>query len=479
MRLHTAIYGSAVLIDRLLGFFLLPLLTRAISPGDYGAWTQTAIAAGMLVPLVLFALPTAVVRYFSGEALAGLRRRYWLRLAWLPLTLFALCCLFVSGLAGPVAGLVFGDAGQSVLVSALLTLLAAESLNEYAIAWLRAASRIGWVSAVLVLRSLMRNAAVLLLVSGSAVPLHGWLGQYAALQLGLALLVLGASWLLLRGAPSGTAPGDVPGFQTLLKFASPLVLLAFFSSMNAFLDRFLLVQLLGLQVVAVYSAAVSLCGIPSAFYSVLGFTLFPVLSRHWQAREMGAVGELMSQSVHIFLFCCLPVSMLLALSGPWLLPLLTTQVYQAGTGVYALLGLAVVSFGLYQIVLYALLLDGRSLQVLLLAVLATAVNLGFNLLLAPRFGLLGAAAAAAGSNLLMALLAVRLSSAVLAWHFPWKRSYTILAQSALASVPVLWLGGPAVSSLLQAIPLLASGMALYFAIDFARAGSFTRSLMPK
>ena len=62
LRADTALYGTAVLIDRLLGFFLLPLLTRAISPADYGAWTQTAVAAGLLVPLVLFGAPTGVVR---------------------------------------------------------------------------------------------------------------------------------------------------------------------------------------------------------------------------------------------------------------------------------------------------------------------------------------------------------------------------------------------------------------------------------
>ena len=49
LRTGTALYASALLLDRLLGLLLLPLLTRALSSADYGAWTQTAVAAGILL----------------------------------------------------------------------------------------------------------------------------------------------------------------------------------------------------------------------------------------------------------------------------------------------------------------------------------------------------------------------------------------------------------------------------------------------
>ena len=80
LRADTALYGSAVLVDRLLAFFMLPLLTRAVLPADYGAWTQTAVSAGIFVPLVLFGLPTAVVRFFATSAGSASSRRLFIGL---------------------------------------------------------------------------------------------------------------------------------------------------------------------------------------------------------------------------------------------------------------------------------------------------------------------------------------------------------------------------------------------------------------
>lgn len=95
LRTGTALYASALLLDRLLGLLLLPLLTRALSSADYGAWTQTAVAAGILMPVVLLATPTAVVRSFSGAVGASMRLRFFGRLGGVALALFLTCAVVV------------------------------------------------------------------------------------------------------------------------------------------------------------------------------------------------------------------------------------------------------------------------------------------------------------------------------------------------------------------------------------------------
>lgn len=137
LRVDTAVYGSAMMIDRLLGFFLLPLLTRAIVPADYGAWTQTAVAAGLLVPLVLFGSSTAVVRYFSTAASARIRRRFFAQLGAVALLLLALCVALASTLPLQLAAFVYGEAGYENLIPILLVLLAADAATEFSVAWLR------------------------------------------------------------------------------------------------------------------------------------------------------------------------------------------------------------------------------------------------------------------------------------------------------------------------------------------------------
>ena len=100
----------------------------------------------------------------------------------------------------------------------------------------------------------------------------------------------------------------------------------------------------------------------------------------------------------------------IALAGPWLLPWLATADYRPPWPVFAGQALAVLLFGLYQILLYTLLLDGRSGRVLWMAMGAAAINAGLNLMLIPALGMSGAALAAALSN-----------AALLAWAWPQAR----------------------------------------------------------
>jgi O-antigen/teichoic acid export membrane protein len=404
----TALYAAAVLLDRLLGFLLLPYLTRMITPPDYGAWTQTVVSAGLLVPLVLFAFPTAIVRSFSGGTAAA--RRFFDRLGVIALGLYAAVCALVWSCAAAVAGWVYGDAAARTLLPALLLLLAADAAVEFGVAWLRAAGRIGHIAAVLTARSMLRYGAVLLLVGSRGPGLADWLFDYAGLQCAFAVAVLVLSRARLGNGGDAATPSTL---GELLRFGTPLVLLAGFTSLNAVLDRYLLLHWLDLRSLAVYAAAQSLAGIPMVFHSVLGFTLFPVLARHWQARQVESAAALVARALQVYLFVCVPVALVITLAGPWGLPRLATAHYEAPLVLFTALGASVVAFGIYQILLYALLLDGRSGQVLLLAIAATAINALLNLLLAPRYGASGAAGAAAVANAVMALVAPPLTRAVL------------------------------------------------------------------
>jgi O-antigen/teichoic acid export membrane protein len=151
--------------------------------------------------------------------------------------------------------------------------------------------------------------------------------------------------------------------------------------------------------------------------------------------------------------------------------------------VFALLGLSVTAFGCYQILLYALLLDGRSRQVLALAVGAAALNAALNLLLAPRWGAVGAAGAAAATNAAMVVWAARLAGRAMPWHFPWARLGRIAWHALAAAVPLAaalwpWPATPAVSwPLVSAAVLLGGG--LYVALDWGRSGSVARMLLAK
>ena len=57
-------YGSAKFAERLVSFFLLPILTKIVTPAEYAIWSQSIIVAGVLMPVILLKFETSIVKFF-------------------------------------------------------------------------------------------------------------------------------------------------------------------------------------------------------------------------------------------------------------------------------------------------------------------------------------------------------------------------------------------------------------------------------
>lgn len=433
LQAKTALYGVATLLDRLLAFAALPVLTRLMGPADFGAWTQAGAASGVLGALLLFGMPTAVVRSFPLGT--GRLRPSFDRLGGVLLGLALVAGLAFECAGGPVAGWIWGDPAAAGLLPALLLWAVAEAAIEFCLAWHRTQGRMARLSTVMLLRSAWRYAWLGWLLWPRDGALAHWLPAFAAGQLALAVAV----WVdTRRHLPTDAAdpPRLPPPLTEVLRFCVPLFLLAAFTAVNGVLDRFLLLRSLDLAGLGVYAAAQSLSNTLTLFYTVLGYTLFPVLSSQWQAGAREEAGALVERVLRVYLFCAVPAVVLLSLVGPWALPRLTTAHYDAPPLLFAAQAAAVLLFGVYQILLYPLLLAGRSAQVLGFAGVAVACNAALNLLLTPHWGAPGAAMAQCGAQVLMAVLAARQAHRLLPWRFPWRAGVAPLARALAAALPL-------------------------------------------
>ena len=57
-------YATARFIERLVSFFLLPILTKIITPAEFAIWSQSIVIAGILMPIILLKFETSVVKFF-------------------------------------------------------------------------------------------------------------------------------------------------------------------------------------------------------------------------------------------------------------------------------------------------------------------------------------------------------------------------------------------------------------------------------
>lgn len=478
LRKDTFAYGLAMAVDRLVGFLLLPILTRLISPDEYGLWSQSVVVTSMLIPIVLMCFQTALVQFFSATPENDPVRRS-LTAAMLLAIGLVLSILGMVAVVWPecVARLAFGVDSAAGLAIPLFLLVASEAGHEFAIGHLRASGRIQRLAVYLSIKSLLRLIAPLWALEVVDSGLDGVLLALATAQLVLLAMIVWRDMPPEHYFRTGLLLGR-PRWGEMLGYALPMVILAGMTMAHNYSDRFFLTHLLGLQMVAVYAAVASLMAMAAVFYTVQGFALFPALARLWSGGQLAEAGRLATRALHYFLYCAIPLILLLAVASPTLLPMLTTDQYHASPIVFLLLGGAVICFGCYQILLYLVLLSGRNLSGLSAMTAAAIANVALNFALVPFAGLVGAAGAACLSNLLLATLAGITARQGLAFAFPWREAIDIAFRSVLAALCImaagLWLD---LSSLPALAGVLMAAAVLYILPDMLRPGSPPRLLL--
>jgi O-antigen/teichoic acid export membrane protein len=113
----TIFFASAMIAERLISFFLLPILTKLVTPAEYAIWSQSVIISGMMIPVVLLGFQTAVVKFLPlWDNQKKSQHSVILFMLISILTLFSLIAAAALYFDSSVALLIFGSSEMSFYV---------------------------------------------------------------------------------------------------------------------------------------------------------------------------------------------------------------------------------------------------------------------------------------------------------------------------------------------------------------------------
>ena len=435
----TIFFASAMVVERLISFFLLPILTKLVTPVEYAIWSQSVIISGMMIPIVLLGFQTAVVKFIPlWDNQEKSQHSVILFMLISILTLFSLIAATALYFDSSVALLIFGSSEMSFYVPLLIGLLFSEALFEFLVGILRATNRIRRVSTYLLMKGMWRIGTIILVLIGMNGDFYTAFWLFVSFQLVVTLLIYAKEVKLITLLRSGLDIGKHHGNE-VLRFSLPLVPFAVLLGINTFVDRLFITHSHDLEMLATYSAGSSLVAIIAFFYSVLGFTLFPELSKRWADGNKDGAIILLRKVIIVYLSLLLPFIVFMVIAGSDILLILTTKDYIISADVLFLLSCNIGLFGLYQISFYFILLQRGSAHAPLLVAIVSGINILFNALLVPKYGMLGAAIAGFISNSFLAIVAIYLSQKSLQWQFPWEASIRILMRALFMGL-IIWLG---------------------------------------
>lgn len=389
-------YSFVGLVASGTNILLLPLLTRWMSPEEYGTLSIAMAVLQVLQPLVAVGLGGAVVRYFF-EYTTDLERfarffsvAVWFQIAIVLLLVAAITGLFYSGLVSSIAGL-----KPATLIPILLG-IALVPTRDIGNQLLTARQDHG--------RASINQLTSFITGGGASLWLVGNLGMGAEGRLyGLAIGAFVAA-LMIFYTPEISKNlryiWDGEELKRALRFGIPFLPHAAAMSGIAAVDRLIVRKYLGLIDVGIYSAAMTLAMGTSFIGIAIIQSWYP---RFFQLRDQG--DWRLSLRIHWGILCILPlITSYFCIFYPIVFPLLLPTSFQPGMSLLPIMAFASFGFSLFNIDTSYVSYRKKTAWYPVVSGVGLVSSLVICLVLVPKHGLAGAAWGSAGGYFAMNMM---------------------------------------------------------------------------
>lgn len=427
------IYATPRFLSYGINLLILPILTRILTPEDFGVVTLALLFPTISSGVLTFGLPAAAARFYF-EYRADEQR---LEALYFSCQVFLYFSLVLSALAvfyfkEPLARLTIGS---SVYGTALFISFVGAYLSQVVTFYLRIyqnMERATLYAAFVIVQSTVTALSSLILV---AVFKMSYMGVIYASLIGPLFVCLALLSYFNRGHRflfNGRVLLDN------IKYGLQVVPKAFTGFINRFFDKYMLNNMLSLTAVGVYNIG-----------QTVGNAMFFLMDTSWQAfqpvcfREVFDKGAEGSKSVGrlftLFAYLTLTPVFLLVLFAQEVVYIVAPASYYKAIDVIIIVlgGIATQAFGVFVSVQYAY--TKKAFLIFPITVAGALVNIGANILLIPRFGIAGAAFSTVLTYLTINGLITFVGQKLYRIEYEWKDAIALFGLIAAAIGSVLYL----------------------------------------
>jgi O-antigen/teichoic acid export membrane protein len=225
--------------------------------------------------------------------------------------------------------------------------------------------------------------------------------------------------------------------KTFAQYGLPMVGWILCGQVLEISDRFLIGYFRGSAEVGIYSANYNL--VRMGFNLVSGPFLtasYPLIITAWEKGNRDNISSIISEFSRYYLLMLLPVAMVIGIFSREIVAIVLGEQFRSGYTIFPYVLGGMMLWGLGMIGHKGLEILEKTRLMLLLVVAAAGLNVVLNLVLIPRYGYNGAAAATFLSYLVYPLLVYLVSAKGIAWRLPW-RSVGRTAAAALVMAGVM------------------------------------------
>jgi O-antigen/teichoic acid export membrane protein len=391
---NSGIYALSSLASPLVSLVLAPFLTHNLSRGDYGALAILNTVVALVAGVTELGLSAAFTRMYAYDCKTRSEQLDALSTLTLLLLLILIPISFLLEMLSPwLSSGVLGSASYTGAIQVAIILVLSQNLTVPGLSWLRVENRATFFSIISIANLLLTASGNIVLVG----ILHmGIVGSLMANGLGNIIVIACTLPIIFLQA----------GFHLRMAFAWNMLAFGVPHVMNVISgwvlqlsDRFLLGHFASLSVVAGYSVAYSLGGVLAAIV-ILPFSLAWWVMMYPTAKRSDA------QHVFKLIFRWFSLVILFATFGLSLfsisvLDLLFPASYHAQSTIIPVIALSTMFSGITVVVSLGTSLQRKTWIASLCFLISALLNIGFNIVLIPHYGAMGAALATLGAYIVL------------------------------------------------------------------------------
>jgi len=374
------------ILSNLGGIVLLPILSKNMPVEDYGIWAQVTVTVGLASIVILLGLPHSMVRFMAATKGKDDIKESFYSILIVVLLMGLLASIPFIYFSVPLSNALFG--GNLFITRILPLIIFVESLNAILYNFFRTFQRMKIYSIFIFIGTYLGVIFAYFFVSA------GYEIDGAVIGLLLSKIVL---FLIMFGLIAAEVGVAIPAFRNLrnyLAFGLPLVPSGLSDWVINSSDRYVISIFLGTAYVGYYSPGYLLGNLIIMFIQPLGCVLPVTLSKHYDENKKDLVEDILSRSLKYFLVLAIPAAFGLSLlSKPILSVLSTPEIANQGYLITPFVALGMLFYGTTSIIANIISLVKKTKISASIWFIAAILNLGLSLLLVPRVGIIGAAAA--------------------------------------------------------------------------------------
>lgn len=393
----TLIYGIGMVLQKIIGFLLLPLYTRALSPAEYGVLDTLSTMGFLITVLLSLGLDGATSRFFFIYDKEDERQQIF-STSFVLRSIFQLPIIIIACFLSPyISEILFDTKGYSWVIICSLLVIPCQTLNQLQNLIFRNYRKLWKFVLMTSVRAIIIPLFAVLFVVYYKWGVFG--ANLASLCSSVFMLIL--SYFLISRSYISYKKFNVLRAKEMLRFGFPLIFAGLISWVNAVSDRFFLLYYSDLKEIGLYSIANTFSQPILLINSMLQMSLIVLVFEffsHEKDENKPETKKFQTNVWHFYLMISVPLAFVMSIFGIELIPFISTDEYLLSCLALPWLLLSHILVFSTDITGNGMTLKVQSKPYPIMLFVAAMVNVGLNFIFIPKWGFVGAAMTTVISN---------------------------------------------------------------------------------